>query len=64
MTVVRGAAICLLERLAHLGPGAEAAAERRQLTLWLEGRRRQEREAYFMAYQGQGVYRVGRAFVP
>ena len=64
VTVVRGAAMCLLERLAHLGPGARAAADRRQLTLRLEDRRRREREAYFMAYQGQGVSRVGRAFVP
>ena len=64
VTVVRGAAMCLLERLAHLGPGAKAAAERRQLTLRLEERRRREREAYYMAHQGQGVSRVGRAFVP
>ena len=64
VTVVRGAAMCLLERLAHLGPGARAAAERRQLTLRLEEKRGREREAYFMAHLGQGVSRVGRAFVP
>ena len=64
VTVVRAAAMCLFERLAHLGPGAQAAAERRQLTLGLEHRRRREREAYFMAHQGNGFSRVGRAFVP
>jgi hypothetical protein len=64
VTVVRAAAMCLFERLAHLGPGARAAAERRQLTLRLEERRRREREAFFMAHQGSGVSRVGRAFVP
>ena len=64
MTVVRAAAICLFERLAQLGPGARAAAERRQLTMRLEERRRREREAYHMAHQGNGASRVGRAFVP
>ena len=53
--------MCLLERLAHLGPGARAAADRRQLTMHLEERSRREREVYFMAYQG--VSRVGRVFV-
>ena len=62
--VVRGAAMCLLERLAYLGPGAKAAAERRQHTLCLEERRRHEREAYYQAHQGQGMSRVARAFVP
>ena len=52
VTVVRGAAMCLLERLAHLAPGARAAAERRQLTLRLEERRRHESEAYYMAHMG------------
>ena len=61
VTAVRGAAMCLLERLAHLGPGARAAADRRQLTMHLEERSRREREVYFMAYQG--VSRVGRVFV-
>ena len=64
VTVVRAAAICLFERLAQLGPGARAAAERRQLTMRLEERRRREREAYHMAHQGNGASRVGRAFVP
>ena len=62
VTVVRGAAMCLLERLAHLGPRARAAADRKQLTMRLEERRKREREVYFMDYQG--VLRVGRAFVP
>ena len=36
VVVVRSQAICLLERLAQLGPGARAAAQRRQVTLRLE----------------------------
>ena len=62
-TVVRAAAMCFFERLAHLGPGAGAAAERRQLTVRLEERRR-EREAYFLAHMCNSASRVGRAFVP
>ena len=31
VTVVRAQAVCLLERLAHLLPGARAAAQRRQV---------------------------------
>ena len=46
VTVVRGAAMCLLDRLAPFAPGARAAAERRQLTLRLEERRRHESEAH------------------
>ena len=34
--VVRAQAVCLLERLAFLGPGARAAAERRQGNLRLK----------------------------
>jgi hypothetical protein len=64
VNVLRAAAMCLVERLAQLGPGARAAAQRRQLTLRLEERRRREREAYLMAHQGVGASRVGRAFVP
>ena len=62
VVVVRANALCLLERLAHLGPGARAAAHRRQATLRLEERRRREQQAYTMAHQG-GRLRVGRAFV-
>merc|ERR1719319_952480 len=40
VTVVRAQALCLLERLAHLGPGARAAAQRRQVTMGLEERMR------------------------
>ena len=61
--VVRGHAICLLERLAHLGPGARAADQRRALAMRLEERRRRERQAYSLAYQQGGLSRVGRAFV-
>ena len=45
VTVVRDQALwlCLLERLAHLGPGARASAQRRQVTMGLEERSRRER---------------------
>ena len=40
VAVVRGQALCLLERLAHLGPGARAAAQRSQVTIRVEESRR------------------------
>ena len=61
VTVVRSQAMCLLERLSQLGPGARAAAQRRQVTLRLEDRRRRDRQAYSLAHERRG--RVGRAFV-
>ena len=61
VTVVRSQAMCLLERLSQLGPGARAAAQRRQVTLRLEDRRRRDRQAYRLAHERRG--RVGRAFV-
>ena len=63
MTVVRANAECLLERLSQLGPGAGAAAKRRQSALQLEDRRRQERQAFDLAWRERGASRVGRAFV-
>ena len=64
VVVVRAQAMCLLERLSQIGPGARAAAQRRQVTLQLEGRRRQERQAFQLAQQQRGSSRVGRAFIP
>ena len=61
--VVRAQQICLMERLAALGPGARAAAQRRQTTLRLEERRRREAQAYQLAFQARGLGREGRAFV-
>ena len=63
VTVVRANALCLMERLSQLGPGAGAAAKRRQTALHLEERRRHERQAFDLAWQGRGSSRVGRAFV-
>ena len=54
-------AMCLLERISQLGPGARAAAQRRQATLRLEERRRRERQAYSQAHERRG--RVGRVFI-
>ena len=51
VAVVRSQALCLFERLSQLGPGARAAAQRRQQTLGLEERRRRERQAFALAYQ-------------
>ena len=59
--VVRSQAMCLLERISQLGPGARAAAQRRQATLRLEERRRRERQAYSQAHERRG--RVGRVFI-
>ena len=61
--VVRAQAVCLLERLAFLGPGARAAAERRQENLRLVERRRREAQAYMLAFQARGLGREGTAFV-
>ena len=61
VAVVRAQAICLMERLAHLGPGARAAAQRRQATLRLEECRRRDRQAFQLAHQRR--QRVGRAFI-
>ena len=59
VVVVRSQTMCLLERLAHLGPGAAGAGKKR-----LEERRRWEREAYRLAHHCQGLGSVGGAFVP
>ena len=64
VAVVRSQALCLLERVSQLGPGARAAAQRRQQTLGLEERRRRERQAFALANMGRGLSRVGRAFIP
>ena len=64
VAVVRSQGLCLLERLAQLGPGARAAAMRRQQTMALDERRRRERQAFALANRGRGLSRVGRAFVP
>ena len=63
VTIVRANSLCLLERLSQLGPGARAAAQRRQAALHLEERRRQERQAFDLAWQARRSSRVGRALV-
>ena len=63
VTIVRANALCLLERLSQLGPGAGAAAKRRQVAVRMEERRRQDRQAFDLAWQARGASRVGRAFV-
>ena len=63
MCVVRAQALCLLGRLAFLGPGARAAAERRQGNLRLVERRRRAAQAYQLTFQARGLGREGSAFV-
>ena len=63
VSIIRSQALCLLERLAQLGPGARAAAQQRQAALQLDERRRQERQEYALAFERRGLGRVGRAFV-
>merc|ERR1719500_540704 len=55
VTIVRANALCLLERLSQLGPGAGAAAKRRQVAVRLEERRRQDRQAFDLAWQARGA---------
>ena len=50
-------------RQAFMGPGARAAARRREVTMGLEERRR-ESQAFALTNQGRGLSRVGRAFIP
>ena len=62
--VVRSNALCLLERLAFLSPGARAAGERRKVVQRLEERRRRQVQAYNLAHMSRGLNRVGRGFIP
>ena len=62
--VIRSQALCLLERLSHLGPGARAAGERRKVMQRVEENRRRQAQAYRLAHRNRGLCRVGRAFVP
>ena len=62
--VIRGQALCLLERLSQLGPGARAAGERRKVVQRIEEVRRRQAQAYHLAHRNRGLCRVGRSFVP
>ena len=64
--VIRSQALCLLERLGQLEPGARAAGERRKVVQGLEQEevRRRQAQAYKIAHRNRGLCRVGRAFVP
>ena len=63
VSIIRASQLCLLERLAQLGPGAPAAAARRQKTLQLEFQREKEREAFHQVWLSKRSSRVGRAFI-
>ena len=62
--VVRSQALCLLEKPAHLGPGARAAGEIRKVVQRVEKIRKRQAQAYRLAHRNKGLCRVGRAFVP
>ena len=62
--VVRSQALCLLERLSQLGPGARAAGDRRKVIQRMEETRKRQAQAYRLAQRNRGLCRVGRAFVP
>ena len=63
VSIIRASQLCLLDRLSQLGPGASAAAARRQKTLQLEFRRGQEREAFHQVWLSRRSSCVGRAFI-
>ena len=63
VSIIRASQLCLLERLSQLGPGAPAAAARRQKTLHLEFQRDKEREAFHQVWLSKRSSRVGRAFI-
>ena len=55
---VRCQAMCLVERMGHLGAAAQECAARRRVTMAQEERLRKEAEAFFSAYvrgQGRGI---------
>ena len=64
VVVVRSQALCLLERLSQLQPGARAASDRRRVTLRLEEARRRQAESYRLSQGNRGLSRLGRTFVP
>ena len=64
VTAVRSNALCLLERLSQLSPGARRAGERRRVVQALEERRKQQAQAYSLAHRQRGLSRIGRTFVP
>ena len=58
-------ALCLLQRLAQLSPGARGAAERRAAAKRLEAARRLELVSQWQAQvHGRGLSRMGMIFTP
>ena len=64
--VVRSQALCLLERLAQLGPGAREAGEgeRWRVVKRIEETRNIQAQSFCFAHRNRGLCRVGRAFMP
>ena len=61
---IRAQSLYLINKLAHLGEGAKAAAGRTHLERRLEVGRKREREAHYQAHiRGLGLSRVGQVFV-
>ena len=64
-TFIRAQALCLLSRIGQLGPGARAAAKRREDAMRADTARRREAQAHWQAHiKGRGLGRVGMQFVP
>ena len=64
-TFIRAQALCLLSRIGQLGPGAKAAARRREDAMRADTARRREAQAHWQAHiRGRGLGRVGMLFVP
>ena len=60
---VRAQGLCLLSRLCHLGEGAQAAAERRRMTLREVEEARKDQTSHFLAHiQGRGLRREGEVY--
>ena len=64
-TFIRAQALCLLSRIGQLGPGAKAAAQRREDAMRADTARRREAQAHWQAHiKGRGLGRVGMVFIP
>ena len=62
---LRAQALCLLGRLGQIGPGARAAADRREEAKRKEAAKRREAQAHWQAHiRGGGLGRTGMIFVP
>ena len=62
--VVRSQALCLLEKPAHLGPGARAAGEIRKVVQRVEKIRKRQAQAYRLAHRNKGLAELAELLCP